>query len=109
MRTPELTTAERDRDEAMLRVEERANPEWLAAARMALIRCATLNPTFIADEVWAYIPEGLTTHDTRALGPVIKRAQTQGYITKTEDFQPSERRHATPQRVWRSLIFLKGI
>lgn len=103
-----IAEARAERDEAMAKVHSNADPIWLAAAWDAVCKCARLNKTFTVDEVWDYIPDTISTHDSRAMGPVIKRAQTEGVIEKTDAFLPSIRRHATPQRVWKSLVFLKG-
>ena len=48
---------------------------------------------------------GLTTHDSRALGPVMKRLARDGYIAPTDEFVKGTRRsrHSAPLRVWRSI------
>ena len=44
--------------------------------------------------------------DKRAIGPLMRVAQREGWIKPTSKFQPSRvvSHHATPRRVWKSKI-----
>ena len=99
-----LFAAVEARDRAMAQVEGAADDAWKAAALDAVRRAALAMPDFIVDQVWAFIPAGVSTHDSRAMGPVIMAAKKAGIIEASDAFRPSPRRHASPQRVWRSLI-----
>lgn len=92
------------RDEAMARVEAHASSEWRAAASKAIADVARAKPFFTADHVWA---TGLARpHESRALGPEIKRAARAGVLEPTDTFKLSAQasRHRAPIRVWRSLV-----
>lgn len=98
--------ADIEKEEAMARVEANADPEWLIAALDAVRQAAIAYPAFIADDIWKFLDTiPAFTHDGRALGPVMVRAAKRGYIEKTDTYLPSYRRHKTPQRVWRSLLY----
>jgi hypothetical protein len=71
---------------------------------LALIRdVARLNNRFTSDVVMLAMQQ--KPHDPRALGPLMKVAQKMGYIRPLNEYKPSVRRHATPLRVWESLIY----
>lgn len=97
------------KEKGMRRVENHANPAWIAVFYEAIKTCARRMPEFTADDVFLELqrdkgaPE---THQHRAAGPVIKRAQRDGVIELTDRTRTSARRscHNTTIRVYRSLI-----
>lgn len=97
-----LAKARRERDEALDRVERGAPDDWKAAAYDALVELARTQDTLTADDLWAADID--RPREPRASGAIWKRAAKAGVIAATPDFAPSTRRHATPVRVWRSLI-----
>lgn len=103
-----LELGRRLRDEAMDAVEAGANPDWLLAAHQCVRNAAMQHPRITTDHVFALLdPMPVTTRDTRAIGPVMKRAGKDGVLLSTEEFWPCRRgkRHASPLRVWLSLIY----
>jgi len=92
-------------EEAIERVEAAADPDWLDAAAAAVIQAATHLETLTVDDVWTYMPEDVSTHDNRAMGPVMRRAMVAGLIEPTSDYRLSEQVqcHRNPRRVWKSM------
>lgn len=92
------------RDVGMDRADIGAADAWRTAAAMAILQCAKDSATFIIDDVWQYMPEGVGTGDKRAMGPCIMRAAKAGLITKTGEYRLSEQVncHRNPRTVWRS-------
>lgn len=99
-----LATQARDRD--MERVERAADPEWKDAAYDAVVQTAREIPRgFIVDDVWHRIPRTIEAPlEPRAMGPVMRRAQSDGVIVPTNEYRASARvtAHRNPRRVWRS-------
>jgi hypothetical protein len=83
-----------------------AERAWYQAASRAIMLVAKREAVMTADDVWRAIPAGLTTHDPRALGALMRAAKKAGIITPTKRWAESTRRvcHRRPMRVWRSLI-----
>jgi hypothetical protein len=94
------------RDHAMDVVESYADIGFAEAAYDAGVQCAENNLEFIVDEVWGYLPKGVTTHDLRAMGPVMKRLQRDMVIEPTDQYRGSNKitSHKVPRVVWRSLV-----
>jgi hypothetical protein len=97
----------------MSAADEAANEAWKAAADLALLQTAQACETLTRDDVEKRMPEGVTTHENRAWGPVMLRGARDGLIEKANDLpwrnctRPS--RHHAPMQVWRSLICGKEI
>jgi hypothetical protein len=85
------------------------NPYWEHKALVAITRVAGRCEFFNSDDVDAEIEamQMPPVHDKRALGPVMKRAASLGYIRATDSFTTSVRRvsHACPRRMWKSNVF----
>ena len=98
------------RDISMGQVERNAHERWKEAAIEAIRITATINDSFIVDAVWPHIEEGVMTHENRAIGPMMARAKKLGWIEPTTEFRLSivPSHHATPRRVWKSLITVKA-
>lgn len=79
--------------------------EWRAAAFYAVYQTCEDLQHFTTDHVWARFPKGYST--SRAMGGVLKRAQTAGWCEPIDQFQIGKREglHARPLHVWRSLIY----
>jgi len=94
------------KDEAMNRVDKHADAVWKLAALHAVAEAARTLSEFTTDAVVPLINPNATTHDLRALGPVMTRAAKLGWIEKSPmPFIPTPRRHMAPLQVWRSLLF----
>ena len=89
-------------DEAMDRAAANAHDQWAAAAFDAVARCASLGTPFTTDDVWAIMPDDVETHDSRAMGPVIRSAVREGLIQKTGHYRTTTRKvaHACPKTEW---------
>lgn len=66
--------------DALRRVEEHADDDWKGAAAVALQQLAATGREFTSDDVRDAIPDHITTHEMRALGPVMKAGIRDGLI-----------------------------
>ena len=99
-------TGEELQVEALVRVERNANAEWLQVAFLCVIDVARIMRTFTTDDVWQRVGLlGVTTHEPRAMGAVMRRAVREGLCVPTDRYEKSARPecHARPVRIWRSL------
>lgn len=94
------------RDAAIEQAGEHADEQWLAAARSALRLVAGVRTYLTSDDLLPYIPDGVTTHEPRAMGHVMLWGARTGLIRKTGRVVPTavEGRHAGNNRVWESLV-----
>lgn len=99
--------ADLSRTDALQRVDDHADPDWRDVAYQCVVavakRCAMFTTDEVLDELSHY---NVSTHEGRALGPVMMRAQRNSVIVATDQFVNSEAvsRHKAPKRVWASLI-----
>lgn len=111
MDTPDLfslSEAQAARDAAIAQADEHADAKWKEVAWEAVIACAAVACEFTTDSVWKYLSlyhPNVHTHEPRALGAVMKRAQKAGWIEPTDRFVNSSRKscHSAPIRVWRAV------
>jgi hypothetical protein len=99
--------AAKARDEAIHRVDEHAAPDWKVAAYEAVVQTATELQQFTADDVFDRLNTEATTHDRRALGPVVIRAARARLIEKANvapRLSSRRSRHCAPMTVWNSRI-----
>jgi hypothetical protein len=93
---------------AILRGRKHADPMWLKVALGIVRELAMTRGSFTADDVHAglRLRPDVTTHDSRALGSVLREAAAHRWITVTDEWVQSRRpeAHARPVRRWRSLI-----
>ncbi|MGI9489073.1 MAG: hypothetical protein ACR2RF_24950 [Geminicoccaceae bacterium] len=94
------------RDIGIQRADEHAVPEWKEAALVAVYDCARNHEEFLVDQVRSYLGAEHTTHEQRAMGGVMRRAASLGWIFPTDRFRGTNRAtsHKGPRRVWRSLL-----
>ena len=81
---------------------QHADHRWKTLATAAVIRLS-MGGEFTTDDVWAQLePQGVTTHENRALGAVMKAMQKCGLIAPTDHFRCSARaiNHNRPVRIW---------
>lgn len=90
--------------------ERAADPLWLAEAEKALLMLARSCQTVTTDEIWEELDRrGLRRpREPRALGPVMKRGASAGWIEPTDRYTPSiqPQGHGRPMRIWRSKLHL---
>lgn len=92
--------------DALLRVDEHADPDWKDVARDAIAFLATTRHEFTTDDVWAELDRhSATTHEPRALGALMRKAARQRLIAPTDRYVTSTRAacHSRPVKVWRTL------
>lgn len=95
-------------DRAVAKVTEHANERWLRAATEAVRLVARAMPTFTTDDVWPVVNRmGVSTHEPRAMGAVMRRAMASGDCTPTDEFRASVRPecHKNPKRVYESNLY----
>lgn len=93
-----------EREEAIARVEENADLLWRAAALAAVYVTAVTHDELTTDDV--PLP-GVTTHELRAWGAIMRQAQVAGWIVASDRHRLSSRAacHRRPKRVWLSRIY----
>lgn len=105
-----MATAKQLRDAALEEVETNANQEWKDKALQTIEYLAVSEfDEFTSDEVWEFLElkfPDVKTHQPSAMGAIIKKASSLGFIKPTKRFVESTRpsSHARPIRVWKSLI-----
>jgi hypothetical protein len=97
---------DRRRDDALERVERGAKEDWLEQAEQAVLRVAARQEKLTSDDVWAELRGIPSPRERRAMGPVLKRCESQGMIEYTDSTRRSSlpQCHRRPVRVWRSKL-----
>ena len=100
-----MTQGDLLRDQAIEKVEGSANDEWMGIAKFAVLRFARAEKFLTTDNIWNMMGDS-TTHDNRAMGAVMRKAQAEGWIEPTDRTVKSTRAvcHSRPIRVWRSKL-----
>jgi len=94
-------------DEALERVEANAAAAWRASALRVIHRLALERDDFTADDVWEALDTvGNHTPERRALGPLMQRAASRGWIRPTAMYRPTSRPEAPhrPVKAWASKL-----
>ncbi|MBM4480802.1 hypothetical protein GS982_00100 [Rhodococcus hoagii] len=75
---------------------------WLHHADKALRELIALGAPFSADQLRAFIPEGVEPHHPNAIGPFFRAAEAAGRIQHTGQYVRSSRgpRHGSTNRLW---------
>jgi hypothetical protein len=102
----DLAAAHAAADKAVTRVGQHADPAWADSVLHHIWTIATSSPEMTTDDVWVLVADDTRTHEPRALGSLMRRAASEGWIYATDSYVPSQRAacHARPVRVWRSRI-----
>lgn len=94
-RQARLRQAKAERDAALEQVDDNADNRWKLEAERIVINLARTGRHFTSDDVMDALDRlDVTTHDTRALGPVMLKAIRREWIHKT-GYTASRRRHST--------------
>ena len=95
--------------EGMERADRAANPEWKRFMLQAIKEICLRKPFMFTDdlELLRVKRDGPTTHENRAIGPLMISAQKLGYCVPTDHWVPSSQKvnHRRHMRVWFSLIY----
>jgi hypothetical protein len=108
LKTRKRTPAENAKKEAMERSERHANAAWAMGMLEAIRLTCRCMRRFNTDHVLKFYTGKETTHDLRALGPLMRRAAKAGYCKKASCAAVNttrRSRHAAPLNMWDSLIF----
>ena len=104
--------ADRAKRLGMKQVEDNANEVWIDFMLGLVWDVCRERRQFTTDDVWDLYnqssPQRPTTHELRAMGPVMNRAANEGMCKKANlPGIPSRRAslHASPRTVWDSLIY----
>jgi hypothetical protein len=96
------------RDEGIGQAEKNANQTWFNEAMFWVEVVAKYKPEFTTDDVWGWLESDMEpgTHDNRAMGAVMRKAQRKGWIEPTDRVRKSTRAvcHSRPVRVWESKL-----
>lgn len=93
-------------DEAVDRGYKNANNLWKEKALECVEVVAKSKKTFTIDDVRDLMNQfPYETHDKRAWGGVIKKANKLNFIEPTGITMPNRTGHGTPMQIWRSKIY----
>jgi hypothetical protein len=99
------------RDDAMYRVDRAASAAWKAYVTELIVEIARTMTEFTTDDVemLRLRRRGPSTHEPRALGPLMRAAARAGVCAPTGIVRASVQvsNHNRPMQVWRSLIYRK--
>lgn len=93
---------------ALDQVEENTDEDWAADALAAVQKTCIVLEEFISDDVWR-VGQLDSTHEDRALGPVLLQAKRNRWCVKTDRMRPSLRSHLSGKPVWKSLVCVKEL
>jgi hypothetical protein len=99
-------------DQWLLQVDSNADSDWKAAADKAVRHCAVTMSSFTTDDVWTVLEsQGVSTHENRAMGAVMKRLSNAGVIHNTGTTRLSSRstQHYRPLTVWSASSAQSGV
>jgi hypothetical protein len=94
-------------NEGIAKADANVDKAWALVALKAVSWLAMTQEEFTADDVWGILAtDPAFTHEPRALGGVMRRAVSCGYIESTDRYILSSRPecHRNPKRVWKSLL-----
>jgi len=94
-------------ERAIEQVDMNADVKWKVSALEAISEVAMANEYFSSNDLWPHLDQ---PREPRAMGAVIRTAQSLQWIVATTTFITSNRptQHNQPIRVWRSLIHQKN-
>lgn len=99
---PSYESVRNEKQLALDLIEANTDPDWAEDALLAIERVCREKEDFICDDIWK---TGLrSTHNDKALGPVLSRAARLGLCAKTDRLRPSLRSHLSGKPVWVSKI-----
>ena len=89
---------------ALEAVEDHADPLWKDVVADAIWHLVLTADTWTSDDVYDLLPKDAHTHEPRAMGAIIRRFASAGWIVSTNEYRESRRpeAHRNPKKVWRS-------
>ena len=89
--------------EDVQRADENADPDWKTEFYLCILSIACTQRRFTSQDVRNFYERDprSVTHEPRAIGPMMLRAQAEGMIEATDEYR-STGSHGRPQRVWMS-------
>src|SRR5215831_7567547 len=108
-----MISGEEGKRDGMARAARHADPHWWQCMLESAKEVAERKPIFNTDDVVRLCRErhpNATTHEGRAIGPLMRAACRLGYCVQTQDWVESTQAqcHRRPMRVWYSLIYRGG-
>lgn len=102
-----IQAAIKQKTDSIQKTYSNADPEWIKSVLNLIRDMCRKRTDFIADDVWFEMQSRgvMAPEEPRALGAVFAIAKKQRLIRASNRFKSSARRHASPMRVWESLIF----
>lgn len=99
-------------DMAIAKVDAAANAAWKEACFESIKEACRRWETFTSEDVADILDESDTfTHEPRAMGAMMRKAQAAGYCIPTAEFVPSHRTksNAYTKRVWSRRFIPNGV
>lgn len=98
------------KQEAMDRAERHANAHWWICMLQSGREVALRKPYFFTDDIVAWCQQhhpNASTHEQRAIGPLMRALARAEVCTATQDWVQSTQKqnHRRPMQVWWSLIY----
>jgi len=102
--------ADNGKRDGMDRAERHADEHWWQCMLECGLAVAERKPWFYTDDIvklCASRHPNATTHEQRAIGPLMRALARAGVCERTGDFVPSTQRqnHSRPMQVWWSLVY----
>lgn len=92
-------------DDAIQQGLDNADEEWKSLALQAVFDCCVEKDRFTADDIrFVLTDDQAKTHDRRAMGGIMKKAQKNGWCKATGVHIKSKFTHGHLHQVWESLI-----
>ena len=103
--------SEEGKREGMARAERSADPHWWQCMLECGREVAEAKPYFFTDDIIALcqvLHPNASTHENRAIGPLMNTMARRGYCQKYPGHVKTARKnnHARPIQIWESLIYL---
>lgn len=101
-------TARERTDEAIERAETHADPQWSMYARVCLKSICELKHSFTVDDLCHALSRyDVETHNTSALGAIMRHGAKMGWMKKTEEYTKSKipAKHMRVIPIWQSLLY----
>lgn len=104
---PAVSNWRRRADAAMSSVYRNADEAWQHAALAELVELADERSTFITYDLFKRLQNlrpDVSTHDLRAIGPVVKTAARLGLIRHNGNYAKNPNRNGSPCPVWEKAL-----